>query len=102
VAGASTAQRSPSWRSAPKRRNGSSCSEYSALSLVGSLAPVAPTPFDGLDEVDYAGQKRILDFLIDAGVDRRRPPSALARCRTQLQAAENLTQACPSATIKRG
>src|SRR3981081_179114 len=33
------------------------------------VLPIAPTPFDERDEVDYAGQKRVLDFLIDAGVD---------------------------------
>jgi 2-keto-3-deoxy-L-arabinonate dehydratase len=33
------------------------------------VVPVAPTPFDERDEVDYDGQKRVLDFLIDAGVD---------------------------------
>jgi dihydrodipicolinate synthase/N-acetylneuraminate lyase len=38
------------------------------LPLRGVL-PIAPTPFDEYDEVDYAGQKRVLDFLIDAGVD---------------------------------
>jgi 2-keto-3-deoxy-L-arabinonate dehydratase len=33
------------------------------------VVPIAPTPFDEQDEVDDAGQKRVLDFLIDAGVD---------------------------------
>lgn len=33
------------------------------------VIPIAPTPFDEHDEVDYQGQKRVLDFLIDAGVD---------------------------------
>ncbi len=33
------------------------------------VAPIAPTPFDDNDEVDYAGQKRVIDFMIDAGVD---------------------------------
>jgi dihydrodipicolinate synthase/N-acetylneuraminate lyase len=33
------------------------------------VVPVAPTPFDADAEVDYAGQKRVLDFLVDAGVD---------------------------------
>ena len=40
----------------------------SSTPLHGVL-PIAPTPFDEHDEVDYAGQKRILDFLVDAGVD---------------------------------
>ncbi|MCA1647609.1 MAG: dihydrodipicolinate synthase family protein [Chloroflexi bacterium] len=33
------------------------------------VVPVAPTPFDDDGEVDYAGQLRVLDFLVDAGVD---------------------------------
>jgi dihydrodipicolinate synthase/N-acetylneuraminate lyase len=37
--------------------------------VLSGVIPVAPTPFDERDEVDYAGQKRILDFLVDAGVD---------------------------------
>jgi dihydrodipicolinate synthase/N-acetylneuraminate lyase len=36
---------------------------------VSGVLPIAPTPFDERDEVDYDGQKRILDFLIDAQVD---------------------------------
>jgi 2-keto-3-deoxy-L-arabinonate dehydratase len=36
---------------------------------LSGVVPVAPTPFDERAEVDYAGQKRIVDFLIDAGVD---------------------------------
>ena len=32
------------------------------------VVPVAPTPFDEHDEVDYDGQRRVLDFLVDAGV----------------------------------
>jgi 2-keto-3-deoxy-L-arabinonate dehydratase len=36
---------------------------------LSGVVPVAPTPFDQSDEVDYEGQKRVLDFLIDAGVD---------------------------------
>jgi 2-keto-3-deoxy-L-arabinonate dehydratase len=36
---------------------------------LSGVVPVAPTPFDQHDEVDYDGQKRILEFLIDAGVD---------------------------------
>src|SRR5437879_426969 len=33
------------------------------------VAPIAPTPFDQYDEVDYVGQKRVIDFMLDAGVD---------------------------------
>jgi dihydrodipicolinate synthase/N-acetylneuraminate lyase len=36
---------------------------------LSGVAPIAPTPFDDNDEVDYAGQKRVIDFMIDAGVD---------------------------------
>ena len=36
---------------------------------LSGVAPIAPTPFDDNDEVDYAGQTRIIDFMIDAGVD---------------------------------
>jgi 2-keto-3-deoxy-L-arabinonate dehydratase len=35
---------------------------------VRGVVPVAPTPFDEHDEVDYDGQRRVLDFLVDAGV----------------------------------
>jgi 2-keto-3-deoxy-L-arabinonate dehydratase len=40
----------------------------SELPLSGVI-PIAPTPFDQNDEVDYPGQKRVLDFMIAAGVD---------------------------------
>jgi 2-keto-3-deoxy-L-arabinonate dehydratase len=36
---------------------------------LSGVVPIAPTPFDEQDEVDDASQKRVLDFLIDAGVD---------------------------------
>jgi dihydrodipicolinate synthase/N-acetylneuraminate lyase len=36
---------------------------------LSGVIPIAPTPFDERDEVDYAGQKRVLDFLVDAGID---------------------------------
>ena len=36
---------------------------------LSGVAPIAPTPFDEYDEVDYAGQARVIDFMIDAGVD---------------------------------
>jgi dihydrodipicolinate synthase/N-acetylneuraminate lyase len=35
----------------------------------GGVVPIAPTPFDEYDEVDFVSQRRVLDFLIDAGVD---------------------------------
>ena len=31
--------------------------------------PIAPTPFDDQGEIDLASQHRVIDFLIDAGVD---------------------------------
>ena len=37
--------------------------------VLSGVIPIAPTPFDGRDEVDFEGQKRVLDFLIDAEVD---------------------------------
>jgi 2-keto-3-deoxy-L-arabinonate dehydratase len=33
------------------------------------LYPVAPTPFTPNGEVDFDGQRRILDCMIDQGVD---------------------------------
>src|SRR4030081_221845 len=39
------------------------------MSILHGVLPIAPTPFDEFDEVDYNGQKRVIDFLIDAGVD---------------------------------
>jgi 2-keto-3-deoxy-L-arabinonate dehydratase len=36
---------------------------------LSGVIPVAPTPFDEAEEIDLAGQRRVLDFLIDAGVD---------------------------------
>jgi 2-keto-3-deoxy-L-arabinonate dehydratase len=36
---------------------------------LSGVIPIAPTPFDEREEVDYDGQKRVLDFMIDAGVD---------------------------------
>jgi 2-keto-3-deoxy-L-arabinonate dehydratase len=39
------------------------------VSILRGVLPIAPTPFDESDEVDYDGQKRVVDFLIDAGVD---------------------------------
>jgi dihydrodipicolinate synthase/N-acetylneuraminate lyase len=36
---------------------------------LSGVAPIAPTPFDDDDEVDYAGQTRVIDVMIDAGVD---------------------------------
>jgi dihydrodipicolinate synthase/N-acetylneuraminate lyase len=37
--------------------------------LYRGVFPIAPTPFNDNEEVDYDGQKRVLDFMIDAGVD---------------------------------
>src|ERR687885_1049365 len=37
--------------------------------VLSGVLPIAPTPFDERDEVDFDGQKRVLDFLIDAEVD---------------------------------
>jgi 2-keto-3-deoxy-L-arabinonate dehydratase len=31
--------------------------------------PIAPTPFNEHEEIDLDGQKRVIDFMIDAGVD---------------------------------
>ena len=39
------------------------------MSALSGVVPIAPTPFDQRDEVDYESQKRVLDFMIDAGVD---------------------------------
>jgi len=36
---------------------------------LSGVVPIAPTPFDDHDEVDDAGQKRVVDFLIDADAD---------------------------------
>src|SRR5437870_3276000 len=36
---------------------------------LSGVVPIAPTPFDDHDEVDDAGQKRVVDFLIHADVD---------------------------------
>lgn len=39
------------------------------MTALSGVAPIVPTPFDENDEIDYAGQIRVLDFLIEAGVD---------------------------------
>jgi len=39
------------------------------LTAYSGVFPIAPTPFDDAEEVDYDSQKRVIDFLIDAGVD---------------------------------
>jgi len=39
------------------------------LTALSGVVPIAPTPFDQSEAVDYASQKRVIDFLIDAGVD---------------------------------
>jgi dihydrodipicolinate synthase/N-acetylneuraminate lyase len=36
---------------------------------LGGVVPIAPTPFSEDEEIDLDGQTRVLDFLIDAGVD---------------------------------
>src|SRR5262249_22175993 len=41
----------------------------SRLTALSGVVPIAPTPFDQSEAVDYVGQKRVIDFLIDAGVD---------------------------------
>jgi dihydrodipicolinate synthase/N-acetylneuraminate lyase len=33
------------------------------------IFPIAPTPFDEHEEIDFEGQQRVIDFMIDAGVD---------------------------------
>jgi dihydrodipicolinate synthase/N-acetylneuraminate lyase len=37
--------------------------------VLSGVIPIAPTPFDERDEVDFDGQQRVLEFLIDAEVD---------------------------------
>ena len=39
------------------------------MSKYSGIWPVAPTPFHPNGEVDYEGMKRVLDFMIDQGVD---------------------------------
>jgi 2-keto-3-deoxy-L-arabinonate dehydratase len=36
---------------------------------LAGIVPIAPTPFDEHDQVDFDGQKRVLDFMVDTGVD---------------------------------
>ena len=36
---------------------------------LSGVFPIAPTPFDDAENLDLDGQKRVLDFMIDAGVD---------------------------------
>src|SRR5438552_16014038 len=36
---------------------------------LSGVVPIAPTPFDDHDEVDDAGQKQVIDFLVDADAD---------------------------------
>ena len=40
----------------------------SSVRLRGML-PIAPTPFTELGEVDFDGQRRVLDCMVDQGVD---------------------------------
>jgi len=37
--------------------------------LYAGVYPIAPTPFDEQSELDLEGQKRVVDFMIDAGVN---------------------------------
>jgi len=37
--------------------------------VYSGVFPIAPTPFDADGDLDLAGQARVVDFLIDAGVD---------------------------------
>jgi 2-keto-3-deoxy-L-arabinonate dehydratase len=37
--------------------------------VYAGVFPIAPTPFDERGEVDYEGQKRAIDYMIDAGVN---------------------------------
>ncbi len=37
--------------------------------MYSGVFPIAPTPFDADGDLDLAGQARVVDFLIDAGVD---------------------------------
>ena len=39
------------------------------MSKYSGIWPVAPTPFHPNGEVDYEGMKRVLDCMIDQGVD---------------------------------
>jgi 4-hydroxy-tetrahydrodipicolinate synthase len=36
---------------------------------LAGIVPIAPTPFDEHEQIDLDGQKRVLDFMVDAGVD---------------------------------
>jgi 2-keto-3-deoxy-L-arabinonate dehydratase len=38
------------------------------MTRLGGVVPVAPTPFTEDDELDVDGQRRVLDYLVDAGV----------------------------------
>ena len=40
-----------------------------ATQALTGVFPIAPTPFNERGEVDLASQRRVIDFLIDAGVD---------------------------------
>ncbi len=39
------------------------------MTALSGVFPIAPTPFTDSEDVDYDGQLRVIDFLIDAGVD---------------------------------
>ena len=40
-----------------------------ADTVYAGVFPIAPTPFDERGEVDFESQKRVIDFMIDAGVN---------------------------------
>ncbi|MGC4191991.1 MAG: dihydrodipicolinate synthase family protein [Thermomicrobiales bacterium] len=39
------------------------------LTPLTGVFPIAPTPFHDDESIDFDGQDRIIDYLIDAGVD---------------------------------
>lgn len=39
------------------------------MTALSGVFPIAPTPFTDSEDVDFDGQLRVIDFLIDAGVD---------------------------------
>jgi len=39
------------------------------LTALSGVFPIAPTPFTDSEDVDFDGQLRVIDFLVDAGVD---------------------------------
>ena len=39
------------------------------MTALSGVLPIAPTPFTDSEDVDFDGQLRVIDFLVDAGVD---------------------------------